>query len=291
MLASSLSALVTFAVSVPAYVLALRRGYTGTYRLMCLAVIGLGLAKLWRYRPIADVHIEPWMKQITGVHNLPIAMAATCAIVAYTSVLLAAVTKRTARRNIGFAVIPAIGAFWLCFTTSYGGAQSGRPASDGIDSAGQALSWALPLLIVSVVSAAVVTISVREIHLGPARSGLGVPHGLLLAGLGGLGYSLNKVVHVALSTIEAPGILIDAATLVGLIALPMSVVVLAITVYSPPVSELVNRLWRARRLIHIDQTLTHSAAWSIAADPQRAHEHVVDVSDDQIMGARRDTAS
>ncbi|MGP9725358.1 hypothetical protein ACT3SZ_15215, partial [Corynebacterium sp. AOP40-9SA-29] len=125
----------------------------------------------------------------------------------------------------------------------------------------------------------------------PAGSGIGVPHGLIVAGIGGVFYSLNKVVHVGLSTVGAPPFFIGIATFIGLVALPLSILVLAVVVYSPPLSDFANRLWRYRTLRRADESLRWTAAWKLAGDPLRAHEFMVDVSDEAIMTAQRDTTS
>lgn len=291
MLLSALSALGTFAVSVPAYFLLARRTYTSSYRILCLAVVFLGMAKLCRFRPIADHHVEPGLYTITSVHNLPIGLAATCAIAAYTAVLLAAVSDATTRRRIVSTVGVITLAFWVCFIIGYGGTASGRPASDGLGNPVQALTWALPLLIVLIVSTAVVAIAAREIHLRRPRAGVGVPHGLILAGIGGVFYSLNKVAHIGLSTIGAPGFLISGATFIGLVALPMSVLVLAVVVYSPPLTEFANRTWRYRQLRVADSSLRPAPAWSLAASAQDSHAFMVDVADETIVSASRDTTN
>lgn len=291
MILSSLSALGTFAVSVPAYIFLFRRNYTWTYRILCLAIVFLGLAKLCRFRTIADPYVEPWLYGLTGIHNLPIAMAASCAIVAYTAVLLAAVSRTSTRVRIIIAVGVITLLFWVSFSIGYGTTASGRIASDGLDNPAQAVAWTLPLLLIVVVSSAVVAVSLREINLRPPKSGIGVPHGLIIAGIGGIFYSLNKVIHVGLSTIEAPNFLIGTVTFIGLIALPLSVLVLAVVVYSPPLSELANRVWRFRRLRSADNSLTTAAAWTMSADPLASHRFMVDVSDEEIMNAQRDIAS
>lgn len=280
---SGLSALGTFAASLPAWTLLARPSYALTYRLLCLAVGLLGLAKLCRFRPLADNHVDPWLYSLTGVYNLPIALAATCAVVAYSALLLAAVTSPRSRRTVVVTIALTLVVFWTCFALGYGGqATGGRPSTQGVDNAAQTLSWALPLVILTAVNLSIIIACTRALRRRNSAAGIGVPHALLAAGIGGLIYGLNKVFTVGLSTLSAPTVIIDTVTIIGLISLPSSAIVLAIVVYSAPLTDLLNRLWRYRRLRDTIGSLSRAEAWSISRDAQQTHETLIDAADKSI---------
>lgn len=292
MLISGLTALITFIVCIPAAVLSLRSRYTSAYRLLCLAVFLLGLAKFFRFRPLADNHLEPALYRITTVHNLPIAAAAVSAIAAYTAVLVVSLPRHRLIRPILWAIGGTMVAFLIVFCLSYGSTFSGRPASDGLSSPVQAITWVLPLVIVLAVNTAIVALSLSEVRQRPQGSRWGTPHGLLFVGVGGLLYVANKVLHLAISTTSEESVLLGPVTFIGLIALPLSAVSLAFVIYSPHGRELIDRRWRYRQLRRADKQLSARKAWGISADEIRTHALLVDAADDAITyGSRPGTAS
>jgi hypothetical protein len=292
MLTSSLTALITFLVCMPAAVFSLRGRYTPAYRLLCFAVFALGLAKFFRFRPLADNHLEPALYRITTIHNLPIAAAAISAIAAYTAVLVVSLPRQRIVRPLLWAVGGTTAVFLTVFCLSYGSVFSGRPASDGLSNPLQAITWALPLLIVLTVNTAIAALSVSEIRRRPRGTRWGTPLGLLFVGIGGLLYVANKVLHLAVSTGNPDSPLLGPITFVGLIALPMSAVALALVIYSPHVRELINRRWRYRHLRRALHSISPRRAWELSADRAQTHALLVDTADDALTKqSRPDTAS
>lgn len=292
MLTSSLTALITFLVCTPAAVFSLRSRYTPAYRLLCFGVFALGLAKLFRFRPLADNHLEPALYRITTIHNLPIAAAAVSAIAAYTAVLVVSLPHPRLVRPILWAVGGTTAVFLIVFCLSYGSTFSGRPASDGLNDPVQAMTWALPLLVVLTVNTAIAALSIAEIQRRPRGAGWGTPLGLLFVGIGGLLYVANKVLHLAVSTNNDASPLLGPITLIGLIALPMSAIALAFVIYSPHVRELINRRWRYRHLRRSLDRISARKAWALSADDVKTHAMLVDAADDALtQRSQPDTAS
>jgi hypothetical protein len=281
-----LNALVASIVTVPpALLIATNSRLNWSYRLLSTALLFLGLAKLVRVRFIVDAHVEPLLARLFWAHNLPVALAAIFAIVAYTIVAL---TLSTSRRFKVWAVVAATSAtvaFLALFVANYGDHFRPYLSGGGIDSPGQAVAWAIPLVYVGVASGTVAFLGIRaRLEVSPSLSTKLIGDALIVMGLLGLLYLVSKGGYVVVSTIDDQAKVLPALATVGLISFPASALFLALAVLLPGVTRMSDRIGMYVALKREGVPKSSPHLWRLAADESAAHQAIIDHADEAILG-------
>ncbi len=289
MTVSNLSALLTFTFCLPAALLITHDGWSIKYRLLSASVLLLGLAKLSRYRPVADTVIEPLTTAITGIHNIPIAIAITFAIGGYSCILLSLINDhRVLRWTVGTLLTLTI-SFLVTFPFSYGSRFSGRISEDGITSPVQIIFWSLPLFLVLSVNCSLVILCAMELR--SKTSSVLLPAGVCTSGVSGIVYATSKVAQLVISSNAPTSPLLSTATLVSLLSLPFSAIAIALVVYSSAARALIDRLSRYRSLRKYDSTKSRRESWIASRTDETAYWERINYQDSLIIDAHSGKAS
>jgi hypothetical protein len=280
-------------VVIPAALLVTIFGRSIENRILALSLAVLVTGKLWRVRGVVDVHIEPWLADHFGVHNLPVLFAALVVVAGYCGVAFAIAPRPTFWRWILPLAVVLSAITLLAYRSAYGEAFSPYLSEGGLDTTTQALAWTLPLLVVTAASIAIIPPAIeayRQAHDNtPARvSALGV--GAL--GILGIGYVVAKGGYLIIATIDDEAGVLPLLATAGLVTLPLAFLSLGIAVFTPPTM----RLWgRNRRFVNLLRVRQDPAAgphlpqqsttelWRLADRPVDAHMAVVNAVDAVIL--------
>lgn len=297
MLEGDLLALFISVVIIPAALLIAVFAKTVESRVMALSLAVLVTGKLWRVRSVVDVHIEPWMAAVFGIHNLPVLIAALVVVAGYCGVAFATVPRRFFWRGIlPLAVVLSIVTLFA-FRSAYGDAFSPYLSQGGLHSFAEGLAWTLPLLVVLVASLAIVPPAYGAWRRGRSNAPARVAAGSTAAlGILGICYVGSKGGYLIVATIDDNAASLDFLKTAGLVTLPLAFLSLGVAVFVPPLMRLSARIRRFLRLLatrrnpvlapHLPFSDGRSL-WALSADPVRAHMAAVGAVDEVILDAEQ----
>ena len=258
-------------------------------RVMAFSLTLLLCGKLFRVRSVMDQHVEPWIAETFGPHNIPVLMASSVVPLGYMGVTSTLLPRKTWTKFVALPGVALIVAGAALFIAAYGSHFREYLSEGGLDNITQGLAWLLPLSIVLGTSLVFIPQALkilREHYRHFASLILAV--GLIGFGCSGVVYAVAKFVYLVLATADDSLGVLDGLETVTFITLPLSFVMLTLAVFVPVVVE---SLGRVRRFLHLRAFEANRSGdgpsmrelWVLADDPVAAHVHVVDAYDDKLL--------